>query len=471
MPQRLSSILKVPAKSLDKKGVFNAFVDIDSKLYIDPSLLEKCTIKEFQKTHSEFHKYFSQILTLIDNSKAVGDVFWRKAFSMLQFKEFKYIALGYSVGGKSGNAIGLKIAKELVNTAKEIIKAGIKDPIIFELIGLFEEGIGADRISDMTIHIIRNNLIEFTQRVSNELGIKQREFGKSKIKLPYNTKTGEPIVFAPKELLQDLPIAYSWEDIDRVSRENDDLRRRVNQEIGDNWKYATSSRVGKAKLKETILANPEVLKDLIQQYRRKPKIPYDFTNDPSGQVIWADLSERAVNEFPLNLAALSPVTSANILKVVQAICEKYAKLIETNGWFEFLYDEKTGRLRHERFAQKLFYGIADSYCEANDLSLNREPNAGSGALDFKISKGYKALVNVEVKYTSNPSLIKGFTKQLPRYNRAEGAEASIYLVLRTTDSVKSLKMLQKICDEAASKKEKVPHVIVIDARPKRSASH
>ncbi len=472
MPQRLSTILKVPGKLLDSKGVFNAFVDIDSKLYIDPSLLNKPKIKEFENSYSKFKTYFSEILTLIDHSQNQNDRFSREAFIKLQFKEFKYVALGYSIGNKSGNAIGPKIAINLLNTSHQIIKAGIKDPIIFELVGLFEKHIGADRISDMTIHIIKEDLIKFTQRVSDELNIKQKEFGSQKIKLPFNPKTGEPIVFTPKELLQDLPIAFCWNDIDRVCRENDDIRNRVNKQIGNTWKYATSTRVSKSQLKKTLLDNPEVLKDLIKQYKQKPKTPYDFVNDPSGQVIWAELSEKAVNDFPLNFASLKlkPVTSENILHVTKTICEQYAKLIENNGWFEFLYDN-AGNLRNERFAQKLFYGIADQYCLANDLNLSREPNAGSGALDFKITKGYHAIVTVEIKYSSNTNLIKGYSIQLPTYNKAESANNSIYLVLQTTKTDNSIKQLQKINKTAKDKGERVPDVIIIDARPQKPASH
>ncbi|MGV8137041.1 MAG: hypothetical protein AB2L20_17655 [Mangrovibacterium sp.] len=472
MPQRLSTILSVSGKLLDKKGVFNAFVDIDSKLYIDPSLLEKPKTKEFKASYARFRSYFSDVLTLIDHSQNLNDRFSREALNRLQFKEFKYVALGYSIGNKSGNAIGLELASKLLETSHQIVKAGIKDPIIFELIGLFEKGIGADRLSDMTIKIIKDDLIKYTQRVCDELDIKQRFFGKSKLKLPYNPKTGEPIVFTPKELLQDLPVAFCWDDIDRVCRENDELRYRINKQIGKTWKYATSSKVSKSKLKETILANPEVLKDLINQYKRKPKIPYDFVSDPSGQVIWAELSEKAVNDFPLNFALLNlkPVTSENILQVTKTICEQYAKLIEDNGWFEFLYDN-LGNLRNERFAQKLFYGIADLYCLANDLNLSREPNAGSGALDFKITKGYRSVVTIEIKYSSNTNLIKGYITQLPTYNRAESANTSIYLILRTTKTDSSIRHLQRINKASTDKGERVPEVIIIDARPQKSASH
>ena len=166
---------------------------------------------------------------------------------------------------------------------------------------------------------------------------------------------------------------------------------------------------------------------------------------------------------------MKPVTSENIIHVTKTICEQYAKLIQSNGWFEFLYDD-SGNLRNERYAQKLFYGIADQYCLANDLNLSREPNAGSGALDFKITKGYQAIVTVEIKYSSNTKLFKGYSIQLPTYNKAESANNSIYLVLRTTQTDNSIKQLQKINKAAKDKGERVPDVLIIDARPQKSAS-
>lgn len=468
MPQRLSSILKVSSKKLESKGVFNAFVDIDSKLYIDPSLLKSVTIPEFATSHEEFRNYFEKIIHILKKSKIKGDLFWRNARSRLKFKEFEAVALGYSVGSKKGNAIGNTIANNLTITANEIIKAGIDDPVIFELIGLFEEGVGADRISDITVNVIKNDLIAYTQRVCKELNINLRLFGRSKMQLPFNPITGDPIVFTPKELLQDIPIAFSWEDIDRVCQENAELRNRVNKVIGGTWKYATS-KVSKKVLRRTLIENPEALKDLIKQYNQKPKQSYNFAADKSGQVIWAELAEKAVNEYPLNLAKFAHVSSKNILKIVLTICSQYEKLIENNGWYEFLYDN-TGKLRNERFAQKLFYGIADQYCLANDLNLSREPNAGSGALDFKVTKGYSAVVTVEIKYSSNTSLVRGFTTQLPIYNKAEGASESVYVILRTTHSEYSINRIKGLINKANDEEKKVPYLMVIDARPKKSAS-
>jgi hypothetical protein len=471
MPIRFNTLFNLTEEQLDEKGVFNGFIDVDARFHVDPALLPYSSTPELEKAYEKFQEHFKKVITLVDNSESASDRFWREALKHLQFKEKDNILLGYSIGDNHGSAIGINIASQLLKTTKELTKAGIKDPIIFELVGLFEEGIGADRVSDMTISIIFDDLINYTVRVAKELGIKTLTFkkGESEFLLPQNPRNGKAIIFVPSEILRTLPVAYCWDDIDRVARYNMELRNQVNKIIGNNWKKAVSSRVRKSDLKATILNHPELINDLVSQYKEKPKEKYDFKGDPSGEIIWAEAAESATKEHPLNLEKYKPATSDNIFQIVSVICNQFAHLIEDNGHWEFLYDEQ-GNLRNERFPQKLFYGVADSYCRANDLDLSREPNAGSGALDFKISRGYHAKVTVEVKYSSNNHLYKGYSKQLPVYNKAENAEKSIYLVIQTKRHSKVIKNLLKLEKQHVDKNEKAPKIIIIDGQIQVSAS-
>ena len=53
--------------------------------------------------------------------------------------------------------------------ANEILALGIDDPEMFELIGLFQEDVGADLLSDMAVSILKPRFLSFTQRVTKEL--------------------------------------------------------------------------------------------------------------------------------------------------------------------------------------------------------------------------------------------------------------------------------------------------------------
>lgn len=468
MPRKISTLLNVASKELSEKGVFDGFVDIDSRLHIDPSLLKSSDIPEFGKAREQFDTYFKEVLQIVKLAKT-GDRLWREAHKRLIFKEKGNTALGYSKNGTHGSAIGPKLAEKILFTTKQIVNAGIDDPIIFELVGVFEEGIGADRISDMTIDILYDCFLNFTQRVSSELGIRTdiEVFENNRYEVPKDSLTNEPILFIPKSLLNNLPIAYNWEDIDRVCKYNEALRWKINKIIGKSWKSAMY--LPKYQLKDFLISNPEVFNDLIEQYRQKPKDHYDFTSDPLGELIWAELSDNAVNSYPLDLSKYRIITPINILKVVTQICNHFKSLIENNGWFEYLYDQ-IGKQKPERAPQLLFYGISEAYCIANNLDVNREINSGIGSLDFKISKGYKAKVNVELKYSSNPNLLKGYENQLPAYNRAEKTDMSIYLIIRTDSNTLKINRLLKYRELEIDKGNRVPDIIIIDGRKQVSAS-
>jgi hypothetical protein len=143
--------------------------------------------------------------------------------------------------------------------------------------------------------------------------------------------------------------------------------------------------------------------------------------------------------------------------------------VEENRLYEFLYRDD-GRPRHEVFAQRLFYAVADAYCEANNVDLSREPNAGNGPVDFKLSKGYTARILVEVKKSSNSDLLHGFEKQLPEYEKSEATFESIYLIVRVAESESRIKKVISLRDSKVAELKRVPEIFVVDGRKKKSAS-
>jgi hypothetical protein len=140
-----------------------------------------------------------------------------------------------------------------------------------------------------------------------------------------------------------------------------------------------------------------------------------------------------------------------------------------------LYDSSKGivRAKKEEASQKLFYGIADAYCSANNLNIDisREPNAGRGPVDFKFSKGYHERILVEVKLTRNKNLLHGFETQIEEYKKAEKTQYGIYLVIDVLGGyptrVKELKRQHRYYKDTM---ERVPELLFVNALPKASAS-
>lgn len=467
---RVSEIFGITHEDMVATGAFDSFLTVDSRLHIDPYLLQSAQTQELSGSYGRFKNYFEDVLHLLDNSRIGDDRLYRATVRKLTFPELPYVALGYSVGHTIGRGIGPTLARRLTQTAKEIIDAGIKDPVIFELAGLFEVGIGADRISDMTIHVILTDILKFTERVATKLGIKTYDTTarKETIKLPYALATGKPVILIPQEILRDLPTANDWTEIDKVTTYNEELRERLNAIIGITWRDVTR-RLRKSEIKDILLRNPSLLWELIELYKSKEIRRYDFERDPAGEVIWYDIAAEYAENYPLHLIERT-VTTENIVEIVTKICNHFSVLIEDNGLCQLLYDD-SGKLRNERFAQLLFYGIADAYCAANDLDLSREANAGRGSVDFKISRGYKNRVNVEVKYSSNNQLPHGYEKQLPVYDRAERAFHSIYLIIQTTDSYYSIDYINRLRNKQLQLGKQAPDIVMADGRIKPSASN
>jgi hypothetical protein len=471
MPIRISDAIGVSHAKLDTQGAFDGFIDIDSHFHIHPKLLLNPIVPELAESKARFENYFCDVISLLNSAnKAVPeDILFRRATNKLIIKEISIAALGFAKEGTTGHAIGPKLALQICETAFQIVKAGIKDTVIFELAGLFEEGIGADLISDMCLSIILPDILAFNDRISKRLNLSKvfTKVGSIIHDLPQR-KDGKAVLLLPSEILSPMPIALTWYDISTVVDYNNEIRREINKNIGKTWGKA-SRQLSKNEIKSTLLQNPDLLKDLIAQYKNNPLSKYDYINDPLGKFIWFDVSKDYAKKFPLPLESFNPSDHDSVLKTVIDICQHFKQLIESNGLFKLFYNQDK-KLRPEKFPQLLFYGIADAYCNANNLDLSAEPNAGRGAVDFKVSKGYNSRMNVEVKYSKHGNLVSAFETQLLTYDKAEKTFESIYLVIDTGKSSAKLKKLQQLRNDRIVAGKRAPLIIIIDGTYQYSAS-
>lgn len=464
MAKRISKVLRVSEDTLNKVGIFDGFVDIDSRLYVDPRLLRDSSAPEMKNGYKRFKKYFRDVYTLLRNTQNKNDVMWRNARTLLTFKEKPVMALGYSIHGTAGSAIGDGLACILTETAHQIIKAGIAEPTIFELVGLIESGIGPDRICDMTVAIIFPDFLEYSARMARKLKLSTLDYhGQS---IPCDPETKKGIILVPEDILSSLPLAFDWDSRDFVLAQNEDLRRKVSSIIGKTWLQA--SRIKKPELKTVLMKYPQLIQDALNIYKRKKALRYNFDEDPAGEFAWEALARSYTNKYPLSLGMMELKRPEDVCGLVEKICIKYKTLVEDNGLWEAFWHN--GKLRNERIAQLNLFGVSDAYCEANNVDITRESNGGRGPVDFKYSVGYKARVTVEVKYSSNKKLWNGWNKQLPIYNKAEKTKYSVYLIIRTSDNPKVIEKIQESALAEIRAGKRVPKVIVIDGRPASSAS-
>lgn len=466
MPITFSEQFHIPQSTLESTGVFDVILDVDTQVFIDPALLELCIEPEFANARLEVERYFSNIITLLRHSKRKGDMYWKRADQLLTFKELSGTCFGYSQYGTGGNAIGSVLRDDILSTIKDLIVEGETDPVLFELLGVFQEGIGCDRVSDLITFILLEDILKYTQRVVTFAGIptitvrldQQRYLT---CRNPHNNK---PLLLLPAIILSPLPIANSFDEINVICQENE----RVRKEINAYFDLGRKNKLSKSQILSLMHGSLSFRSALIAAYKNIPKKTYDFSTDPAGEYAWLVAAREYVAKYPLSLSKLPLETPDDVLTVTRKICDRFKSLIEDNGLSKLLYDSN-GRSKHESAAQLLFYGIADSYCDANDIDLTKEGNNGRGPVDFKLSKGARDKVVVETKLTSNSQLRHGIEIQLPIYMKQEKTKKAIYLIIDNghPKALESFIAFYNSLDREV--KSKISY-LVIDATPQLSAS-
>lgn len=464
MPISFTDKFKIQKNLLKASSTFDPIIDLDTKFFIDPALIELCKESEFLNARKKISDFFSSIILLIKNCKVKGDIFWEKAYKMLSFKEITGTCLGYSNESTDGNAIGRKLREDIIFTIKKIVDTGEDAPELFELLGVFQERIGCDRISDLITFILRENILQYTHRVVSNLGIKTETitFEKKNYQVVVNPYNHKPLLLLPEILLSPLPIAKSFEDIDYVCTENQRVRDEINKYIDtDNSKKFTKSDI-----LTMMIENKDFRDAFISAYKSALREAFDFHKSQSGEYVWYLTSQEYVEKYPLKLSN-DVKTVDDIENITKSICAQFKKLVENNGLNKLLYDDK--KPKYESAAQLLFLGIADTYCKANDIDLSPETNKGRGAIDFKLSRGYNKKVLVEVKLTSNNQLEHGFDIQLPIYMAQEETQRAIYLIIDTGHTNKVENFIKKYNELDSETKNKIIY-IVVDGTLKPSAS-
>ncbi len=472
----VSSAFSIPPETLDALGVLDATLAIDTRLFIDPLLLKASVHKEFRvDATKQYRTHFATAVKLLTASKVREDVAWRSARRQLKFYEIPGTCLGYGAGSILGSAFGPELTERIVAVGKEIVDLGIIDPDLFPSLALFEEGIGSDRISDMTSTVIRKALIKFNLRILETLGLQgqtfklHRELDDEGVFLKNPTQNhATPVVLVPTDILRPLPIAGDWDEIVSAASRNSSLRRRVNTHIGQILQR--KSKRDKAKLREQAMASAAAFQTLLDAVHEVPPLPYDAQADSEGLVRWARVASEFAKQFPLRLRAPKNGDLDSAQAIVSEIIDRYRQMIEQNGLSKELYRENR-KPRHESTAQRLFFAVAKSYCEANNLDLSPEVDSGSGHVDFKFSQGFGCRVLVEVKLSTNSKLIAGYVKQLEAYKAAEETMRAFYLVIKVGPLGRKEKQLYDLRNSSKACGEPLSELEFVNGIVRRSASH
>ena len=158
-----SDIFNVEDSVIEEYGAMNISLLNDIPLFIDPFLLYASNKEEYKQLHENILKY----LVFLEE-KATGLLTYEKIRRWYTFPEVKQNWLGYSKSGNSGAGLGNKFAQSMSQSIKQVFsnigKETITETSHLEKLSLFRTGVGRDNISDFTCNLIKQYLLEYTQK-------------------------------------------------------------------------------------------------------------------------------------------------------------------------------------------------------------------------------------------------------------------------------------------------------------------
>ncbi len=158
-PLLFSKYFGIDEIELEKDGLIDPFLNVDTQLFIDPVLLQKSSSEVISVgAYEQFCEHFTNYIRLLSISEREGDVAWKGARKLLDLREPAQTGLGYGGSSRSGSSRPDEIREVMMRTAKEIVDLGAKDPEMVSLMGFFEENVGPDTISDFTTRVIIESL-------------------------------------------------------------------------------------------------------------------------------------------------------------------------------------------------------------------------------------------------------------------------------------------------------------------------
>lgn len=466
-PTLFSRHFGVPTGELEKAGLIDPFIDVDTPLFIDPVLIATSSHKVISETaYAAFRTHFSNFIRLLTISQREGDAPWRAARQLLDLREPAENGLGYGGSGRSGSSRPDEVRESIMRTSKEVITLGANDPEMISLMGFFEENVGPDTISDFTTRVIVDQLAEMTGQFCEAHGIPVNDVEHLGRPLPTFVQAGvtKAIVLVPRDIVRDLPIANDWGEIAAAIEQSDRVRRGVNALLGGIAKPTVADR--KEAMKAFALQSPATFAEFLAAVKEHVRT-YDPNLDSLAYFKMKSIFADGFGELKHPQPYAVEKGPDEIKRAVLDSLDVFKHHVENGNLWEELW--VGDRPKKERASQLIYFAIADSYCKANNIDISPEANMGGGPVDFKFSTGYNARVLVEMKRSSG-TVRHGYEKQLEFYQNAANSDHAIFVVMDFGDLGDKLEQITGIQAQRRAAGIRASDIIVIDATKKQSAS-
>ena len=492
-----SEYFGVSTEDLQKYGAIDISLVADIPMFIDPILIFNSNKKEYKKLHEDIIRYMHFLAKKAENK--LDDKEIRTWFT---FREVCNNWLGFSMCGNKGQALDVGFGKTLYENISFVLNNNnISAGLHSEKIMLLYPGSGKDKISDMTVNLIKGYLCKYTEKFAKKYIKKNAKkiivekdgfnydtetFTSNEYYLPYiiNEKGKEEyVLLTPKDMLRaDEPSINRSDflknmDLVRESIDNDSLRIQLN----DYLQKAIQDYHAKCKsLNRKPKGNEEnkIKKESFENFSNSHKEIYDY---------YIKLKENSKNEiqsktdaevsvqlkkFNENVKYLIGIinknknlfnSSDNSYEEAKKRIQFFKHRIEDNDCYKLFYDNDEQIITTENDLQRMFKFVWYKSIFKDDA----ETNNGRGPADFVISMGSSDVTIIEFKLAKNSNLDHVF-EQVKIYKKANSTKNYIVVIFYFNDSEyrKALNSLKKTNTE----KDLNENVFLIDCRLKESAS-
>ena len=470
-----TDVFEVKPAILEKAGAFNVSLVNDLPLFVDPFLLFNSGKAEYQSLHDEIIRY----LRFLRDRSVEGHIDDGLLEAWFTFREVKQNWLGFSRVGNRGSGLGLDFARALHRNLHTVFKSFGNETVTrgshLEKLCLIKDGVGRDNISDFTTTLIKEYLLQYTQRFAQAHLAKQgrRVFTVEKIRFNYDTESWQRdhfelptfdddfVMLTPKDLLSKDEIWINRPEllyrVDEIGAAlpNQALRAQVDRYFRQQLSKKPTDKEVRAARARTVEAFPEIIEYYI---KLKEETGEEARSISSRRIRDAErlfIEEVQALRHILAESTAFYQTKGATYEEARARAMFLKDVIENKGGHRIFW-VKGEPIRKEQDLHVLYR--LTWFRSASDVS--REVDDGRGPADFKVSRGAADKSLVEFKLGSNPKLKQNLQKQVAVYQKASDARHALkvitYFTVAERDRVDAILKELKLTNS--------PDIVLIDAR-------
>lgn len=452
-PKYFSDQFQIEKFRLKELGVFDPILNVDSRLFIEPALLQYSSSNIIRNSYQTYRQRFTKIFDALSACEREGDFYWTIAEQLVRFPEYKYTCIGY---GKTIDGRGSE--KEFNRKILEALYVAIKKckdyPDLFLFAPYLGKGIGGDRVSDMVQNIIDEEVCDYTTDIMQKLSLEgdTNYFSinlRRRYRLIKNPLSNQVIKFLPTDILRDMTVSDKAADIcDEIMQSNHEIRSIAGRTIGEVF-FEANKADRKKRILDQILLDDELFIKVLQAIKDYNVTQYDLENDPKGLHRWLKDVKDLLSKTQLFKIGSKSGSYEAVINSIGSVIGNFKSATEDEGFWSLFWtkvSEKEFRHASESYAQSMFSYLCLSSLKSDEVKVSNLYK-GNETITKVTFEGKNIFIHV--KHSDNTQLKSGYEKVLEEAKKSP-SDKHLYLIVNfkeeNTKQLNEVKIIEnEIC--------------------------